>query len=184
MKRRLIYCLKCPFTKDIHYIGKSTNGMLRPSQHLRKSHSLKIQEWVEELKSLGQKPEIGVLYYAKEEEDLDFHEKRLIKEHIEKGAILLNINLVNVSSVLPTILEEEIKKSSLGEIGLFIKNRRMEKGLTQERFSELIGVSITVLRGLEQGSDKGFNTTQVNIVLSAFGCKLGVVNKYHTLEDM
>ena len=44
--KRLIYCLKCPFTKEIHYVGKSSSGMIRPLSHLNKSHSDKINEWV------------------------------------------------------------------------------------------------------------------------------------------
>lgn len=177
MTKRLIYCLKCPFTKDIHYIGKSTSGMLRPSEHLKKSHSLKIQEWVKELKELGQKPDIDVLYYANEDDDLDFYERKLIKENIDKGAVLLNTNLVNAIDVLPNLKEEEISKSSLGEIGLFIKKRRMEKGLTQEKFADLIGVGLRLVREVEQGVNKQYSAIHLNIMLSAFGCKLGVVNR-------
>ena len=173
MKKRLIYCLKCPFTDDVHYIGKSTSGMIRPSQHLTKSHSNKIQEWVKELKILGQKPNIEVLMYVSYNENIDDCEGYLIKKYLSKGAYLLNNNLVKPIHILPAL--EKKNNKSIGSIGLFIKKRRKESGFSQEKFAEYIGVSITVLRQLEQGIDKGFNTTQLNIILSAFGCELGVV---------
>lgn len=172
MEKRLIYALKCPFTNDIHYIGKSTSGMLRPSTHLTKSHSLKIQEWVNELNILGQKPNIEVLMYVNEKENIDDCESFLIKKHIKKGVYLLNSNLIKPIHILPKLNESD--PQGVKGIGLFIKKRRKEVGLTQQELSEKVGVSITLIRGLEQGQQKGYNTTQLNILLSSFGCKLGV----------
>jgi hypothetical protein len=61
MQQYIIYGLYCPFTDNIHYIGKSTVGMLRPLSHMTKSHSTKINEWVSQLKVLGYKPIIKIL---------------------------------------------------------------------------------------------------------------------------
>ena len=36
MNKRLVHALKCPFTNEVHYIEKTTNGMIRPSSHLKK----------------------------------------------------------------------------------------------------------------------------------------------------
>ena len=39
----LIYGLFCPITDELHYVGKSSNYLLRPLQHLTDSHSEKIE---------------------------------------------------------------------------------------------------------------------------------------------
>jgi DNA-binding transcriptional regulator YiaG len=172
MEKRLIYALKCPFTNDIHYIGKSTTGMRRPSSHLTKSHSIKIQEWVSELKILGQIPSIEVLMYVNEDEDIDSCESFLINKNIKNGAYLLNSTLIQPINVLPKL--KKTKTQGVKEIGAFIKKRRKETGLTQKKFASYIGVSLLVIRQLEQGIEKGYNTTQIDIILSAFGCRIGV----------
>ena len=60
-KERLIYALCCPFTDNIHYIGKTTVGMSRPLQHATKSHSVKVKEWVESIKEIGHGPVVRIL---------------------------------------------------------------------------------------------------------------------------
>jgi hypothetical protein len=39
--KRLIYSLRCPFTDDVHYVGKTTAGMVRPLKHLTKRKSFR-----------------------------------------------------------------------------------------------------------------------------------------------
>lgn len=58
---KIIYALKCPFTEEVHYVGKSTSGIVRPLTHMSKSNSDKINEWVISLKAIGSKPEIQIL---------------------------------------------------------------------------------------------------------------------------
>ena len=75
MNKNLIYGLKCPFTKEIHYIGKTTQGMLRPLQHLSKSQNEKVREWVNSLKELGHAPGIEIIEDNINIEELDDKEK-------------------------------------------------------------------------------------------------------------
>jgi len=171
MKNRLIYALRCPFTNEVHYIGKSTNGMMRPSQHLNNSHSKKIQIWVEELKTFGHTPIIDVLYYVSEQEDIDAVEYTLIKKHLEKGSVLLNSNLVHPLSITPEL--DEIDYSGIKLIGNFVKEKRRKTGLKQDDFASRCGVALTVIRKIEQGKDN-INLSGLITVLSMFGCKLTI----------
>lgn len=168
----MIYALRCPLTEQIHYIGKSTSGFIRPTQHMTNSHSIKVHKWVEELKLIGHKPIISILKEVSEFEDIDTVEAYYIRRSIESGDLLLNDNLVKVPTILPTL--DKTDPTGLKSIGVFIKKKRQQTGLTQSDFANRIGVALTVVRKLEQGSKKGLNTKSVNAVLAVFGYKLGL----------
>jgi len=172
MKNRLIYSLRCPFTNEIHYIGKSSTGMTRPSEHLNKSHSEKIQKWVKELKIFGHKPKIEVLYYVSEQENIDDIEDVLIKKHIKKGCLLLNSNLIHPLTISPNL--EQSDHTGMKLIGEFVKNKRKNTGLSQKEFADKSGVGLRFLRELEQNTKDNFQTESLSIVLSMFGCKLSI----------
>jgi len=57
----------------------------------------------------------------------------------------------------------------------FVKERRKEVNLTQEEFSERVGVALTVVRKIEQGKTN-MNLDKVNLVLGMFGHELAPVN--------
>jgi DNA-binding XRE family transcriptional regulator len=58
-----------------------------------------------------------------------------------------------------------------------IKDYRKKTGMTQIEFSKEVGVALTVIRGLEQNQDKGYNISSVNKILEYFNCELGPVKK-------
>ena len=151
--KRIIYGLKCPFTNSIHYVGKSTIGMIRPLQHLTKSHSEKINEWVNDLKQIGYFPIVQILENVSVNEDIDSRERYWIQKEINNGGYLLNSNLVSplvINQNLDVILSEN-KDFNMMKIATFIKAKRKQIGLTQPEFSEKTGISLKVLRKIEQG---------------------------------
>lgn len=173
---KLIYALTCPFTEDVHYIGKTSKGMTRPLQHMSNSHCDKIAEWSNDLKILGQKPGIKILEKLSKDDDLDERERYWIQKYLNKGSLLLNSNLVN-----PVLIDTKLEKllgnldfGDISDISNFIKERRKQIGLTQPDFADKSGVSLKVLRKIEQ------NKTNIQLdgllqILSMFGCKLQVV---------
>lgn len=176
----LIYCLKCPFTEEIHYIGRTTQGMRRPLQHLTKSHSDRVNEWVTNLKELGYRPIIEILEDLTEVEEASFNIETLnereawwINHYVQEGAYLLNINLV--TPILNSVeLEEDVSyEINIEEISNFVRQRRRLVGLTQEEFADRAGIALTVIRKIEQGK------TNVNLgglltVLKMFGCSVKI----------
>lgn len=173
MNKRYIYSLNCPITKDIHYIGKSTQGMMRPLQHLTKSHNEKIKEWVSDLKELGYTPEIRILEEVSLDSDIDARELFWIQKSINNKDLLLNINLVK-----PFMLDKDLdelldpsKNTTIESISEFIKTRRKSVNLTQEEFAERSGVALTVVRKLEQGKPN-VNLTGLMQILWMFGYSL------------
>lgn len=57
----------------------------------------------------------------------------------------------------------------------FVKEKRLESGLTQEEFADRAGVALTVVRKIEQGKGN-LNLEKVNQVLRMFGHQLAPVN--------
>lgn len=174
--KRIIYALKCPFMGSVHYIGKSSQGMVRPLQHLTKSHSKKINQWVDDLKVLGYKPIIEILHTAKDFENLDNLERSYISVYLNDGAYLLNEALVTPIA-LRRDLEERITEEGVDKfkrVGKFIAIKRKEVNLTQEEFADRAGVALTVIRKIEQGKTN-LNVNGLLEVLSMFGCTLQVV---------
>ena len=175
MNKNLIYGLKCPFTKEIHYIGKTTQGMLRPLQHLSKSQNEKVREWVNSLKELGHAPGIEIIEDNINIEELDDKEKFWINHFLEKGNLLLNIQFVDSRFVIGRLeaLLDSHDENDISHIGTFIKNCRKIANLTQPEFASKTGVALKVLRKIEQ------NKTNVELsgvlkILNMFGCTLDV----------
>jgi DNA-binding XRE family transcriptional regulator len=166
---RLIYGLRCPVTKRIHYIGKSTQGMRRPLQHLSDSHSAKIREWVNDLAELNYKPEIVIIQEVIESEDIDMAERVWISRYIDRGATLLNESLVITAAIRPDLddLISSDHSSDYRAVGRFVSERRRAAGLTQVQFAEKTGIALTVVRKIEQGKTN-INLNGLLEVLSMF----------------
>lgn len=179
-KQRLIYALCCPFTDEVHYIGKSTQGMIRPLNHLSNSHSEKIKEWVGNLKELGYVPIVKVLEYVSLEEDLDGRERYWIQRELNKNSLLLNSCLISPTLVTHNL--DELLGDGDGmdmlKIGTFIKEQRKNVNITQEEFADKAGVALTVVRKVEQGKTN-FNTDGLLQMLKMFGATIEVkkINK-------
>ena len=171
MKKRFIYSLKCPFTKEVHYIGKTTVGMTRPLSHMNKSHSDKIREWVDELKIFGHKPIVDIIYYVSEIEDIDAIEQREIHRHLDRGCYLLNQISVKPLSIIPNL--EKSDDIGIDNVSNFLKSKRKYAGLTQGDLSKYSGVALTVIRKIEQGKTN-INLEGLVTLLSMFGCKIDI----------
>jgi len=63
----------------------------------------------------------------------------------------------------------------------FVKERRKEVNLTQEKFAERAGVALTVIRKIEQGKTN-LNMDKVNLVLNMFGHELAPVSSKEPTE--
>jgi y4mF family transcriptional regulator len=175
--KKLIYALKCPFTGDVHYIGKSTQGMIRPKQHMVESHSIKVNEWIENLKELGHSPTIEILENISLSENLDEREKYWINKYIQKDALLLNSNLISpvfINTKLEDLLENTFIHPTK-RIGAFLKVRRKILNLTQKDMAERAGVGLRFVRELEQGHKTTLNIDKIQQVLNLFGCTLDVI---------
>jgi y4mF family transcriptional regulator len=141
-------------------------------QHLTKSHSDKIQEWVEDLRMLGHSPVINIVEYILGCEDLDERERYWIQKELKKGSVLLNSMLVTpitIASDINTLLENH--KPSHLHMGKTIKEKRKMLRLSQEDFASKAGVALSVVRKIEQGKTN-LNLDSLLQMLSMFGLTL------------
>ena len=175
---RIIYALKCPLTKDVHYVGKSTQGVFRPKQHLTESHSHKVKNWVESLSAIGHKPDIEILERVSEVDNIDERERYYIHKYLNKGAILLNSILYDVALVTDKLDKhfEVNKNPNIDSISEFVKQRRKQTRLTQEEFADKSGIALTVIRKIEQYKT---NVTIISLLkcLGMFGYTITITKK-------
>ena len=155
MGKTFIYALRCPVTNSIHYIGKTTKGMIRPRSHFTNSHSIKINEWVSDLKSLGHVPTISIMEEVKRD-DLNERERYWINKCMKDGCDLLNEILMTPAAIRPDYddIIGESQYDGYLEICKFIKVRRKLIGLNQEEFAHKIGIGLRLLRKIEQGREE------------------------------
>ena len=173
----LIYALRCPFTDEIHYVGKTTQGLRRPMQHLTKSHSIKIREWVNDISELGYTPKIDVLEKDIDIDELDNCEKFWIGKCLDDNCILLNSNLVGYNDVIKyksfnkEIVSSDLKNELISSISVLIKSRRRAAKLSQEEFAIRTGFGLVWIRKVEQKCDN-VRLTYLIKMLSIIGYKL------------
>ena len=171
MKNNIIYGLYCPFLNTLHYIGKSTYGMTRPLQHLTGSHSEKINEWVNQLKLLGNKPIVKVLEECNDD-DIDERERFWIKKSINENCYLFNI-AHNVTNKITTQKEYQINDVDILIIGKTIKEARKKNGLNSIELSKLSGIDRSTLYYIERG-DKQITLRNLKKVLNVLGYEIQI----------
>jgi DNA-binding XRE family transcriptional regulator len=170
--------LVCPFTNETHYVGKTTQGMLRPMSHLNESHSEKIREWVGNLKELNHSPVINILEYVEQKEDLDIKERQWIQHYLTTGSILLNTHLVTPKMIKNNIddLLNNDKGNSISRISKFVKMKRKSFKLTQAEFADKLGIALTVIRKIEQGKTN-VSLESLLQILKMFDCSISVISE-------
>lgn len=151
--------------------------MIRPQQHMSESHSSKVNEWIDSIKELGHKPDIEILEYVSIKDNIEEREKYWINKYLQKGALLLNTNLVSpvfINTKLDELLENTFIHPTK-RIGAFLKARRKMLNLTQKDMADRAGVGLRFVRELEQGHKTTFNIDKIQQVLNLFGCTLDVI---------
>jgi len=152
MNKYIIYGLYCPFTDSLHYVGKSSSYMIRPTQHLTESHSEKINEWVSQLKFLGHKPIIRILEECTET-NIDERELAWIKKSADEGCYLLN-TVHNHTNKILLQREYELENVDVLTIGKMINEARISAKLTGIELSQMAGIHRQTLRSIENGDTK------------------------------
>lgn len=173
MNKRFIYGLHCPFTDDIHYIGKTTQGMIRPMQHLSNSHSEKVNQWVTELKIIGHSPIVKILENVALSDDLDTRERFWIQYYLNKNAFLLNSSLITPILISKNFDELVGNGNWEKRVAKFIKEKRKISQLTQPEFAQKCGISLKVLRKIEQGKTN-YMIDGLLQILNMFGCSIDI----------
>jgi hypothetical protein len=174
MDKYLIYGLYCPFTDSLHYVGKSTIGMIRPNSHMTKSHSEKINEWVSCLKFFGYSPIVKILEVCNEN-SIDSKEIEWINKSINDGCYLLNVSHNSSDNILLK-KEYDFDNKDVIKIGGIIKKTRLLKDMSTIELSHLSKISRPTLLSLEKGIN---NIALSNLikVLKVLDLEIKIINK-------
>lgn len=84
-----IYTLSDPRNSAVRYIGQSNNPQHRYKQHLQQPGIFKKGKWIKELKDLGIKSSLNIIWEC-EKENVDLWERVWIAMYLETGSNLLN----------------------------------------------------------------------------------------------
>lgn len=170
MDKCIIYGLYCPITDELHYIGKSTKLLIRPLQHLTKSHSDKINEWVKSLKFLNYKPIIKILEKCNEN-NIDDREEWWIRKSIEDGCFLLNVQHNRPNDIIE---KYHTNNGDIMEIAMLIKKEIEKTGITREKLAIMSNISRPTLHDIENGN-KRISYKNLEKVLNILGYRLTAV---------
>lgn len=180
MNNNIIYGLFCPITGNLHYVGKSTKGLLRPREHMTNSHSEKINDWVFQLKHLGHAPVIKIIETC-DINNIDEREQFWINKSIKEGCFLLNSS----HNSSDNLLKSNISKDGLSAIrlGKIIKEIRLSLDISAEELSRSAKISGPTLVSIEKGRG---NTKISNIinVLSSLGHELKIDKNNGTIKNI
>jgi len=131
MKSNLIYCLKCPVTNDIRYIGQTRRGIRRKYEHLSKlkkkyNSNTYLYNWINDLFSKGVKPIFEIVESFEDSSLLNEREIYWISFYSKKYN-LCNYELGGVSGKL--ISDNHNSK--------FLKGKKLEDYYGKEKSQEI-----------------------------------------------
>ncbi len=160
----LIYGLRDPRNDVYQYIGKSTVGTKRALQHLVKSHSPKVNEWINNLSENWLYPIVDIIEEVNELDKLSIREKYWIDYYYEINPGLLNIQLID--HPLQNIRGEDDEKEFdflnkvIFNIPQILKRERLCRNLTQEEMGKHMKVSRSTISLCENGENVGISIIQ------------------------
>ena len=108
-----IYELIHPISKEVRYIGQTSNPRIRLNSHCRgnKSRKTHTTNWIQSLLDVGLKPEM-VIFDICDKSNSDIVEQKHIREYKEKGYNLTNHSIGGHSSLgCKHSLESRLKRS-------------------------------------------------------------------------
>jgi DNA-binding XRE family transcriptional regulator len=158
----IIYGLRDPRNDVYQYIGKSTVGTKRAITHLTKSHSDKVNQWINELAKNWQYPLIDIIEEVQNIEDLIEREKYWINYYHNINPNLFNIQ--SIKSELQNIRSVENEKefnilcNIVYEIPKILKKERLYRNLTQTKLADMMGVNRSTISFCENGGNINFKT--------------------------
>ena len=160
----IIYGLKDPRNDVYQYIGKSTVGNKRALQHLKKSHSSKVNEWVALLESKFVYPIVDIIEKVEDIDNLSEREKHWINYYKDINPDLLNIQLIEKKPVNRKKDKDEgeyqFMLKILFKIPDILKKERKYRKLTQDEMAKEMNVSRSTLSLCENSANVTFKTIQ------------------------
>ena len=160
--KNIVYALKDPRNDLAYYVGKSSVGKKRPIEHLSKSHSKLVNDWVNELSDNWLDVVISIIEEVDNLDDLPEREKYWIGYYFDK-----NPGLLNIQNKPDDLYSAETKEENeefdflsrvISRIPDIVKRERIKRNITQSDMADELSISRSTLSSLERGMGVTFKT--------------------------
>lgn len=147
----IIYALRDPRTKLIHYVGQTINLERRYNQHLRYSETtgtFSMADWFQSLRESGNHPEVAELEVCECATDANEREKFWIKKLIQENHPILN----HASGGRSTRSSKNVDRTRFEdwiELGYYIKYSYETTLRTMELASKMLGKTSSPCRKIK-----------------------------------
>ena len=180
--KNIIYGLRDPRNDVYQYIGKSTVGNKRALQHLTKSHSEIVNDWVKELENNWLYPHVDIIEEVNDLNELPEKEKHWIEHYHNINPNLLNRQGIKTSIENGRTEEDEEKFNFLfrtvSELPNILKKERLFRNLTQEEVAKEMGMNRWSVSMCENGNGVNFSTIiKYLLVLKGYDIKNKTINE-------
>jgi DNA-binding XRE family transcriptional regulator len=154
----LIYGLRDPRNDVYKYIGKTTVGEKRPLMHLKKSHNILVNQWVDELKQINLSPIVDVIENNVSLEQLTNREMYYITYYSDISDELFNGGKRSIETISkPSILSEtdinSLYISFLNTIEIY-KLFKSSTAFTDSVIASALGVRRKTVYNIRKGNIK------------------------------
>ena len=143
--KNLVYGLVDPRNDLVYYVGKTSVGKKRPLEHLLRSHSEEVNNWVKRLQENWIVVKVIVLEEVEELDTLPTVEESWIRKWSFLNPELFNKQLMQCIDYDVYSEEDEEEYNNLRglicKIGTILKRRRIAVGVTQETLAEKCNIS-------------------------------------------
>ena len=161
-KKNIIYGLRDPRNDVYYYIGKTTVGVDRPLSHLTESHSVNVNEWVENIRSNGIQPKIDIIEEVTDINELTIREKYWIDYYYHINNELLNIQCLpkEIGEMRSDVTDSEFDKLTdiIDKVPTILRRERLMRGISQTELSEMTGMSRSTISLVEKGVNVTYNS--------------------------
>lgn len=162
MNNNIVYALLDPRNDLVYYVGKSTIGTKRPLTHLYKSHSSKVNEWVEDLKTKGFDPDIYIIEENIDLFDLIEREKYWIIHYKYVNPNLLNIfcfsKLLKITNTQEERDEFELLSTYINNLGSIVFKQRILRNISQDELARNAGISRSTISLIERNRNASLSS--------------------------
>ncbi len=178
----IIYGLRDPRNDVYQYIGKSTVGSKRALEHLTKSHSDKVNEWIKSLEDIWEYPLVDIIEEVNDLNELSNREKYWIEYYYNINPNLLNKLLI--PKQINNVLSEDDGKNFddlirlITELPIILKRQRLVRNLSQEELAKEMNVNRGTIVQIENGRSVNFkNIYNYILVLKGIDIKIKSYNE-------
>ena len=161
-----------PLNSVPFYIGKSTDGINRPMEHIKlNSHNNDVNDFINTLKQQSISPVILILESVDSESMLNNKEAFWIKKYTDMGYVLLNKTHIHQTE----ILVKDVENKDL--IRSFIKQNRLLLNMSQQDLAEKSNLNRSTIAILESNGEENIGVSTLTKVLNVFGATLSISKK-------